>query len=185
MPSSAANPLLVIGSAALRLAGEKGWRAVSLEAVAKRAKLPLATVKKHAASVAALVPIIADNIDREAFAALGKPKGAARDVLFDLLMARFDVLQKHRQAILSMAEAAPDRVMAFALARATMEGAYRLAGAVEVKKPPRPVLAVGLTAVYGWAYCAWRKDDSRDMAKTMAALDRALRLAEQAMKLLP
>jgi hypothetical protein len=51
------------------------------------------------------------------------------------------------------------------------------AEAARLVTPPRPVLAGGLSAVYAWAFLAWRKDKTRDMAKTMAALDKALRMA--------
>jgi hypothetical protein len=36
----------------------------------------------------------------------------------------------------------------------------------------------GLMAVYYRALCVWRHDETADMAKTMAALDRALKQAE-------
>ena len=39
--------------------------------------------------------------------------------------------------------------------------------------------AKGLALVYGEAFRVWLGDDSKDMAKTMAALDRALRRAER------
>ena len=166
-----------IANAALNLAAAKGWKSVTLDAVAKSAKLSAATVKEHASLPHHLIPLIAEMIDREAFKQ--KTTGAPHDVLFDLLMARFDILQKHRKAILSMAEAARhDRVLSCALIRATTDGAYRLIAAAALKHaPPRPALAAGLTAIYGWAFFVWRKDESRDMAKTMAALDRALRLS--------
>ena len=38
----------------------------------------------------------------------------------------------------------------------------------------------GLVAVWLWTLRAWRADDSEDLAATMAALDTALRRAEQA-----
>ena len=116
--------------------------------------------------------------------AAGKVTGTPHDVLFDLLMSRFDVLQKHRKAILSMAEAArQDRGLSCALGRATLSGLYRLIDAAQLDSPSRPVLAAGLGAVYGWAFFVWRRDDSRDMAKTMAAIDRALRLSGKAVSL--
>jgi AcrR family transcriptional regulator len=174
-----------ISSAALHLAAAEGWQTVTLGAVAKRAKMPLATVKKYAASRATLICLIAAELDRSAFAAVGKLQGGPRDVLFDLLMARFDAMQKHRKAILSMVESTNGRERGCGLARATLEGAYRLVDAARLKKPMRPVLVSGVVAVYGWAFYAWRKDASRDMAKTMAAVDRGLRVAEKAIKLLP
>ncbi len=174
-----------ISQAALRLAAAKGWSQVTLEAVAKTAKMPVAKLNARFKTPADLAPVIAEAVDREAFALAGKVPGTPQDVLFDLLMARFDVLQKNRKAILSMAEAArQDRRLSCALTRATVGGVYRLIDAAQLEAPPRPVLAAGLGAVYGWAFFVWSRDDSRDMAKTMAAVDRALRLCGKAVILL-
>jgi len=174
-----------ISAAALRLASAKGWQSLTLDAVAKTAKIPLATLKKRFNAPSELAPIIAEEIDHMAFAHTGKPTGTPHDILFDLLMARFDILQKNRQAILSMAEAArTDRALSCALARAITDGAYRLIDAANLKTSSRLVLALGLMAVYSWAFYAWRKDKSPDMAKTMAALDRALRLANKVSEIL-
>jgi len=167
-----------IASAALHLAGTKGWAKVSLEGVAKATRVPLATLAKRFTNASALIPLIAAEIDRDAFKTVGKTAGTPHDILFDLLMARFDNLQKHRKAILSMSEVARhDRLLTCALARATLEGVYRVIAAARLSKPSRPVLAIGLSTIYGWAFLAWRRDQSRDLAPTMAALDRALRLA--------
>ena len=180
MARSSASDNARISAAALHLASG-GWKTVTLEAVARKAKTPLSTLNKRFASVSGLVPVIAEEVDREAFTLAGKTKGAPQDALFDLLMARFDILQKNRKAILGMSEAArQDRELSCALARATLDGAYRLIDAANLSALPRPLAAAGLAAVYGWAFCAWRKDESRDMAKTMAALDRALRVAGKA-----
>ncbi len=126
---------------------------------------------------------LAAEIDRIAFAQ--KFTGSPHDRLFDILMARFDVMQKHRTVIINMAKAARhDRALTLALGRATIDGTYRIIDTAKISNPPRPVLAAGITAIYGWAFFAWQRDTSRDMAKTMAALDRGLRLASKALELL-
>lgn len=172
-----------ISAAVLRLAA-KGWQHVTLASVAKGAKLPLKRLQELFSTPSDFVGPVASVIDREAFAAAAKVPGTPRDRLFDLLMARFDVLQKNRQAILHMAEAARhDRPLACALLRATIDGVYRLISAARLSTPSRPVLAAGITAIYSWAFWVWQSDKSPDMAKTMAALDRSLRLAEKSLTL--
>jgi hypothetical protein len=174
-----------IAAAALRSATNLGWNKVTLESVAKGMKVPLATLKARFATTAHLVPVIAEEIDREAFASVGNPSGPPHDMLFDLLMARFDVMQRNRKAILSMAEAARyDGVLARSLACAGLSSLYRFIDRAKLNAPPRPALAAGLATIYGYAFWVWRQDYSRDMAKTMAAVDRALRYAEKAATLL-
>jgi hypothetical protein len=45
--------------------------------------------------------------------------------------------------------------------------------------------AQGLKAIYLATLRTWLRDDSEDMAQTMAALDRALRQAERLLRLVP
>jgi AcrR family transcriptional regulator len=173
-----------IVAAALSIVGGSGWEALTIAAIAKTAKIPAAALQSRFAKPNDLVALIAAEIDREAFASLDSAHGTAHDRLFDLLMARFDILQKHRSAILSMAKAARrDPALSRALASATIEGTYRMIEKSELTLPPRPALALGIGAIYAYAFVVWRKDDSRDMARTMAAVDRALRWADKAMRL--
>ncbi len=169
-----------ISAAVLRIAATKGWECVTLQAVAKEAKIPLAALNKRFASEHEIIPVIIEEISYKARAAAGKASGLPRDVLFDLLMARFDVLQHHRKAIESISEAAKkDRALACVLARAVFESMAATADAAKLNAP-RAVATWGLSAIYGLAFLAWRKDKTRDMSKTMAALDKGLRLAEKA-----
>lgn len=174
-----------IAAAVLRLAATKGWTNVTVEAVAVEAKTPLAQLKQSFAAPADLVPLVVEEITRQALIASAKPAGQPHDILFDLLMARFDALQKNRKAILSITAAARhDRILSRALACAALAGISATVEAANIDTPPRPVLIAGLSAVYTWAFLAWRRDESRDMSKTMVALDKALRLAGKTLSLL-
>ena len=174
-----------LAAAALILAATKGWQYVTLDAVAKESKIPLTALKKRFSAPHDLIPVIVDEMTREAIATAGIPPGPPRDVFFDLLMARFDVLQKHRKAILSITESArQDHALACTLARAGFKSMAAIVDAAKLDTSPRLVLTMGLSAVYAWAFVAWSKDKTRDMSKTMAALDRALRLAEKATEFL-
>jgi AcrR family transcriptional regulator len=173
-----------ICAAVLRLVAAKGWKNVTLEAVAKAAKASSASFKKSFATKNDLIPVIIEEIDCKVLATAGNPSNKPHDVLFDLLMARFDHLQANRGAILSIADASRrDPALSRTLACTLWASAQRLAAATKITAPPLPILAAGLGAVHGWAFLAWRRDESRDMAKTMAALDRALKLAGKAVGL--
>ena len=182
-PKTSENAKIAV--AVLKLAGTKGWAHVSLDSVAKTAKISAAKLKHTLTSLYDLIPLLVETLDHEAWGGVRSPSGAPRDVLFDLLMARFDVLQKNRKAILSIAEAARcDLALSRSLTREVLNGPYSVIDVAALHAPPRPGLAAGLSAVYGWAFLAWRRDESREMAKTMAALDRGLRLAGKAMGVL-
>ncbi|MFA4995400.1 MAG: hypothetical protein WC521_08890 [Bdellovibrionales bacterium] len=173
-----------VSAAVLRVASAKGWQGASLAAIAKEAKIPLATLKKRYASPHEIIPVVIEEMTREALAGAGKVSGSPRDVVFDLLMARFDVLQKNRKAILSIADAARcDPALARALGVSVRKSMAATADAAKLGASLRPVAAIGLSAIYGLAFWTWRKDNTRDMAKTMATLDKGLRLAEQAINI--
>ena len=106
-----------------------------------------------------------------------------RDRLFDLLMRRIDALQAHRAGVLALLRALPaDPPTALLLALATRRSMRWMLEAAGI--PTRGIhgeLRVkGLVAVWLWTVRAWRADDNEDLAATMAALDAALRRAEQA-----
>jgi AcrR family transcriptional regulator len=173
-----------ICTAVLRLAGKKGWSAVTLEAVAREAKLPRAALQKRFAASVDFIPLLVAETTKEAAKATKGVSGTPHDILFDLLMARFDVLQKNRAGVLAIAaQARSDKELATVLARAVIQGIAESAGAVGLSAP-HIIVAGGLSAIYAWAFWAWTRDDTRDMAKTMAALDKALRLAGSAAALI-
>jgi hypothetical protein len=110
-------------------------------------------------------------------------EGPVRDRLFDLLMRRIDAFQAQRAGVLALLRALPaEPPTALMLALATRRSmrwmleaaglsASGLRGEMRVK---------GLVAVWLWTLRAWQADESEDLSATMAALDAALRRAEQA-----
>ncbi|MFA5040264.1 MAG: TetR/AcrR family transcriptional regulator [Bdellovibrionales bacterium] len=174
-----------IAAAAHSLAARKGWPQVTLEDIAKSAKIPVASFKKRFSSTRDIVGVLIKDGGREALAKVGKPTGSPRDVLFDHIMARFEVMQKDRKAILSINEAMlQDASLAYIMVCATRENIEAIIDATSNESSLRPILIVKLFAVFGWTFAAWVKDDTRDMSKTMAALDKALRMEEKIMEVL-
>lgn len=172
-----------IVAAALELAAVQGWRDTRLGDIAAAAKLTLAQVLAVYPSKAAIVAAFTREID-EAVVKVEDPDLAAqpvRDRLFDVIMRRFDALGPHKAAVRAIvrdtardpaaavcAACALGRSMAWMLEAARVDGSG-LSGLVRKK---------GLGVVYLSVLCVWLNDDSEDMAKTMAALDRRLRQAE-------
>lgn len=176
-----------IVEAALRLAARQGWRQTSMSEIADEAGLDPAKVSAAFPSKTAIVGGFVKRIDEQvrahaAKAGTGNEAGeSARDRLFDVLMHRFDALTPHKAGLAAIVRGTcADPLAAVVLLprvlcsmAAMLEAAglssSGLFGALRVK---------GLAVVYGAAYRAWLGDDSKDMAKTMAALDRALGRAE-------
>ncbi|MDX2223286.1 MAG: TetR family transcriptional regulator [Rhodospirillaceae bacterium] len=183
--SGAADPRARIVAAALREAAAVGWRGVTMEAVARRADMALGDVIAAAPTKAHLVAHIAAQVDAQMLARVGFPDAtvSVRDRLFDVLMKRFDALQKHRDGFLALLTglSRDPPAAAMALARLSRSMAAVLAAAGVSSDGLIGCARVhALKAVHLSALRAWRTDDSADMSKTMAALDKALNLAERA-----
>lgn len=169
-------------ASALELAAQKTWRRVSVAGAAQAAGLDLAMARRRFPCKAAILMRLGSLADQSALTGLvaGAP---LRDTLFDMLMRRIDVFQHHRAGVLALFEALPTQpATVLLLADATRrsmrwmldaagESTGGLTGALRVK---------GLVAVWLWTICAWRTDDTEDMASTMTALDKALTQAERA-----
>lgn len=174
-------------AAALRLAAERGWRRTRLGDIAAEAGIGLDGLRAKFASKAAIVNGLIRRTDERALA-LGSAVGSsARDRLFDMLMRRFDALEPDRAGIAAIVrESCLDPAAALCHGPRLMASmAWMLeAAGLNASGPLGLLRAKGLAAVYLWALRAWLDDDSRDLAKTMAALDRGLRQAEAVAKLL-
>jgi hypothetical protein len=100
-----------------------------------------------------------------------------RERLFDVLMRRLEILAPHRQAIRSLLRSARrDVPLALALNALTARSQkWMLAAAGIGASGPRGALrAHGLALLFGSVLRTWVRDDDPGLARTMAALDRAL-----------
>ncbi len=167
--------------AALGLAARRGWRRTGLADIATEAGIGLDRLRSQFASKPAIVNGLIRRTD-ERVLALGAAEGSsARDRLFDVLMRRFDALHSDRSGIAAiLRDVCLDPMAAMCHAPRLMASmAWMLEAAGLDSSGPVGLLRVkGLAAVHLWALRAWLGDDSRDLAKTMAALDRGLRQAE-------
>lgn len=164
---------------ALELAEREGWGNVSLPDLAQAAELSLAALFDVIEDKADILALFGRMVDRRVLEAIGETDAGVspRDALFDLLMERFDILNEYRPGLVSILEsfrfdpkqaviAAPHlcRSMSWMLEAAGIDTGG-VSGAVKV---------AGLTGVYLKTLRVWRDDDSADMAKVMAALDKDL-----------
>ena len=167
-------------AAALRLAGERPWRDVTLTDIAKAADVNLNEVRRDFNSKAEILAAFVRAVDDEVLARA--PKRAAgqspRDAIFDVVMSRFDVLAPYKPALNSIAATWTfDPVLMRALSQSQ---AWMLRAAdIQADGLDGQLRATGLGAVYGSVFRTWLKDDDPGLARTMAALDRRLRRGEE------
>ena len=165
---------------ALTLAASRGWARVGLGDIAETAEFSLAELRAEFSSKSAIVAAYAADIDRAVLAArdpemAGRP---ATERLFDVLMKRFDLLAAHKDGVGAIVRSCPcdpeailcgpdtlRRSMRWMLEAADLSSAG-LRGGIRVK---------ALSALYLSMLPVWLRDDSKDMARTMAVLDRRLK----------
>jgi AcrR family transcriptional regulator len=171
-------------NAALRLIARHGWRRLSMAAIADEAGLPILTLYRTFPSKQAFLCAFSRRIDETVLAVPldADPDERPRDRVFDLLMRRFDALRPHRDALAVLGRELPgDPVAALALGAGLLRSmAWMLEAAGLATDGLRGIIAVKLTAgAYFAALRVWLRDDTPDLAPTMAALDRRLRGIER------
>lgn len=172
-----------IAAASVRLAGQRGWRSLALGDIAAEAGVPLAELSRHYVSRPEILDGFERMIDRRmlARAASEDTTDKPRDRLFDVIMERLDALQPFRDGVRRIARELPfdpptGVVLAASLPRSA---AWMFAGArITVDGPLMPIKIAALGALYLSVLRTWLKDESQDLAKTMASLDRHLDRAE-------
>lgn len=168
-------------AAAFAEAGEKGWHRMGVASAARRAGLDLARARGRFAGRCAVLLRFGRLADQAAVEGL-IADAPVRDALFDALMRRIDVLQAHRAGVLALFRSLPlDPAAAALLGAASLRSMAWLLDAAGAERGPAALLrAKGLLAVWLWTVRAWQKDETEDLAPTMAALDQALARAETA-----
>ena len=170
--------------AALACIARQGWRRLALADIAAEAGLPILGVYRVYSSKPAILCAFFRRVDEAVLAAPldSEPDERPRDRVFDLLMRRFDALTPYRAALEVLGRELPTDPLAALAAGAGLLRSMRwmLEAAGISGEGLGGVLAVKLTAA---AYLAtlrvWLRDESPDLAPTMAALDRRLRGIER------
>jgi AcrR family transcriptional regulator len=174
---SAADPGDRLLDAALQLAARQGWRRTGLAEIAAEAGLPLDEAYAACPSKLALLARLHRRIDRAALADGGDAGDAPRDRLFEVLMRRFEALAPHRpalRAILRDSRGDPAALLGLPALVCSMAWMLERAGIPAAGWRGR-FRAHVLAGLYVSVFRTFLEDDSADLAKTMAALDRRLR----------
>ena len=173
----------IIDSALARMATD-GWRHLSLAAIADSAELPILRVYRTFGSKQAILRGLHRRIDEAALMELppAEPAERPRDRLFDLLMRRFDTLRTYKPALEVLRRELPGDPVTILCSGAWLLRSMRwMLEAADISTGGiRGAVAVKLTAAaYLSTMQVWQHDDSPDLARTMAALDRRLRRIER------
>ena len=174
---------------ALELAAARGWQDVTLADIARAAGVSLARLYQLYPGKSAILAAYMRRVDAAVLSGETpfEAEESPRDRLFEILMQRFDVLARDRAAVAGILRDLPRDPPAALAALPTL--ARSMAWMLEAANIPSDgvagrLRAQGLAAIWLSTLRVWVDDDSPDMARTMAALDRNLRRAEGLARLL-
>lgn len=163
----------------LTLLAEKPIEQIGFAEIAKEAGVPLGQLRDEFASTLAILAAHIKAIDRAVLAAdlSDMAEEPPRERLFDVLMRRLEALAPHRQAVRSLLRSARRTLpLALALNGLAVRSQQWMLTAAEINASGTRgmIRAQGLALMFSSVLGTWVRDDDPGLARTMAALDRAL-----------
>ena len=158
----------------LKLLKKKSWNEIRLEEIIKNSKKNKKTIKTK--------NDLLKNINRYVDYLLKKEtssieKSSTKDMLFEVIMARFDVLQKYRNSFLTLFDSyklKPQK--SIILIPSFLESMFLTASLanIEIKGIKGSLTIKGIFIIYIATYLEWINDTSKSLEKTMTTLDQYL-----------
>lgn len=176
---------------AFEIIAETGWRGFTFSQLAERAELPLTEVRQTFQGKAGLLDALNERLDHGMLAVdaedlVGLPP---KDRVFELLMSRIEAMAPLRAGLcrlmrdarfdaelLAMTACRIDRSLTWLQDAADLPGKNSGSLAAQIQKQVQRRI---LGAIYLQVLNIWSTDDSEDLSKTMAALDKQLRRVER------
>jgi AcrR family transcriptional regulator len=163
----------------MALLAEKPMERIGLAEIAARASVSLSELRELFGSTIAILAAHMKNVDRAVLASdrtemAGEPP---RERLFDILMRRIEVLTPHKAGVRSLMESAMRNPgLALTLNGLAVRSQQWMLTAADISASgPRGMLrAQGLALLFASVLRTWIDDNDPGLARTMAALDRAL-----------
>ena len=174
---------------ALALASEQPWQDVTFEQIIEHAGVDYTLAQEYFDDKSDILAAYGRLIDRDMVKNCALDAQAPhREQLFDLMMERFDIANENRAAVISVLNSFMSEP------KNALETLPQL-----TRSMSRVLEAVGIstsgfmgcaritvvTGIYLYALKTWKDDESADLAKTMAALDKTLDRAEMLYNSLP
>jgi AcrR family transcriptional regulator len=184
-PSSSERPSAPSGerekiiAALFGLLAEKPIEEIGLAEIANEAGVSLVQLRDSFSSPLAIVAAYFKDTDRAVLSGdlSDMEDESPRERLFDVLMRRLDAMAPHRQAIRSLQRSgrrSPPLALALNALTVRSQKWMLTAAGISASGPRGALRARGLALLFGSVLRTWTRDDDPGLARTMAALDRAL-----------
>jgi AcrR family transcriptional regulator len=163
----------------MALLAEKPFERIGFAEIAKASDVSLSELRGMFGSTIAIVAAHVKETDRAVLAGIDADMAEEppRERLFDVLMRRLEILTPHKAAVRSLVRSAMrNPPLAFALNGLAVQSEQWMLTAADIGAAgPRGIVrAQGLAVLFASVLRTWVDDDDPGLARTMAALDRAL-----------
>lgn len=189
MVKKADRPQHIIKTA-LSLAAEIPWSSINLRDIAHAANISPAEMYTLYPSKVSILKSYISSVDTTVLETnFGfEADDSQRDRLFEVLMRRFDILSGDRKGVLSIMDAVRCDPVSVLCLSGVLRNSMRWmleASAIPISGPSGHLTVNGLITLWLATSYAWQRDESEDMTRTMATLDKNLRRAERIRSMLP
>jgi len=166
-------------AAFMALLAEKRFEEIGFGEIAARSGLTLANCRQEFGSTLAVYAAHMKDLDRKMLASASgdMAEEPPRERLFDVLMRRIETMAPYREATRSLLKSVSRNPgLAFAMnGLAVRSQSWMLTAAdIDAAGPRGMIRAQGLAMLFASVLRTWIDDDDDGLARTMAALDRAL-----------
>ena len=170
--------------ASMHLAAQQGWGSITLTDIAREAQIDLAALHDMFEDKSDILVAFGRMIDRTVLEGAEEMEegNSPRDVLFDLIMDRFEALNEYRAgvtAVLKSFKCDPKESLICAPSLCRSMGWMLEAAGISTHGLPGMLKISGLSALYLKTARIWVTDETADMSKTMAELDKNLAHVEK------
>ncbi len=175
---------------ALHLAVTQGWEYTSLRDIANHAGISASDLYDIIDDKSDILTMLGRLIDKKLLADIDISDdytSSPRERLFDLMMDRYEVLNEYREGVCAILESfkcdPKQAIISMPHLCKSMSWMLEISG-IETSGFSGAIKTTGLTGVYIKVLMVWINDDSDDLSKTMAYLDKTLERADRAAKIL-
>src|SRR3954452_1293514 len=168
-----------IVAAFMALLAEKRFEEIGFGEIASRSGLTLANCRAEFGSTLAIYAAHVKDLDRKVLAGASgdMAEEPPRERLFDVLMRRIEVMAPYREATRSLLKSVsrnPPLALALNGFAARSQAWMLTAADIDAAGPRGMIRAQGLAMLFASVLRTWVDDEDEGLARTLAALDRAL-----------
>jgi len=178
----------VIAKQTLNLLKTNEWDSISIDRICKKLKLSKKKISSQIKNKNDLIKNINKYFDD--FMIVNTKlieKSTPRDMIFEIFMLRFDLLNRYRSSIIKIFKVFKKNPKYFIIFLPSLISSIEMMAKlsnIQTKGLAGIIKLKGLIVIFFSTFLAWIKDDSHSLDKTMTVLDKYLTQAENILKLL-